>query len=380
MRFIKKILIVAAIVAALAVVATLLFGVAKKVATRKIVAAVENALPAGYRFDLGDWQAGLDGHVKLLSVGLYATADTLPDRLELGVDELDIWGLKYRKLRRRQGFYADSVVIGKLSLKSVKDRRIAAPQRLKPLFHRVIQRLPIAVNVPRVEVRDGYAEYTEFPAGGGEAGNIYFSGMHLRIDSLTNIAARNSHYVLDASARLMGAGLLRLHGGFPVDSLDEMFTLSGSLGGMPLSALEPMVHPLAHIGIHSGRLKALWFNITGDDRSAMADVRMEYADLKVDILNKQGARSWIGSAAANALVVKPANPMPRQAVREVRARAVRDPYKSNFNYWWRTLFTGVKPSVGLSEEVQQEISSLRATLLKFKQRREQRQAARRNNS
>ncbi len=71
-----------------------------------------------------------------------------------------------------------------------------------------------------------------------------------------------------------------------------------------------------------------------------------------------------------------ANPMPGGEVREVQATAVRDPYRSHFNYLWRTLFAGIKPSIGLGEGEQEAITTLQHKLQQLKEQHRQRKAAR----
>lgn len=304
-------------------------------------------------------------------------ANTLTDWMALGTGALSISGLNYEKLLARQAFEADSIAVASLRIASYKNRQVRQPRRLKPLFHQSLQRLPIPVSVARIALSGGHAQYDELPATGSQAGTIRFEQIDAHIDSLTNrIDAPHDYYTLDATARIYGTGAVTLHADFPVDSLHDHFAMHGSLGGMPLAAFDPMTRPLGHLGIHTGQLRGLYFNLEGDSHNGLITMRMEYDSLRVDLLNRQGEVSWLGSALANGLLLHDANPMSGHEVRRVQATAARDPYRSHFNYLWRMLFAGIKPSVGLNEQEQQAVSTLQAKLDQLKERHRERKARR----
>jgi hypothetical protein len=77
---------------------------------------------------------------------------------------------------------------------------------------------------------------------------------------------------------------------------------------------------------------------------------MKYQDLKVEILKRDKATKEVKkrgflSLAAN-LIVQNNNPG-KDGLRKVNPVYERDIYKSFFNLVWKTIFTGMKKTVGL---------------------------------
>ncbi|MDR2885817.1 MAG: hypothetical protein LBU95_03430 [Rikenellaceae bacterium] len=173
---------------------------------------------------------------------------------------------------------------------------------------------------------------------------------------------------------MMGRGPLSVRFELPVLPGDDRFMISGTLGAMPSNAFNPMMEPLGHLAVRTGRIQRLDFTMEGDAHNGVINMRFAYDSLSVDVLNKDGARSWAGSVVVNAMVLQKANPMPGKELREAHATAVCDPHRSNFNYWWRIVFAGTKESVGLTEAKQQKITALQEKFRDMKARREQRRA------
>src|SRR5699024_12063938 len=70
-------------------------------------------------------------------------------------------------------------------------------------------------------------------------------------------------------------------------------------------------------------------------------------------LEKQG----FISLAANLFVIKDANRSDSFAQISYK----RDPYRSVFNLMWKSIFTGVKPLIGIDKKTEQKIKSLKST-------------------
>ena len=91
------------------------------------------------------------------------------------------------------------------------------------------------------------------------------------------------------------------------------------------------------------------FSMKGDAQRADADVLFLYEKLRIRIMKEKDGhletRSFL-TTLANGLIVRENNPS-SGGERKVRGSAERDPYRSQFNYLWKTLFSGLKKSVGL---------------------------------
>jgi hypothetical protein len=298
------------------------------------------------------------------------------DWMSLTVGRLALSGGDLRGALDGRGVHADSLAVIGAVIESFKNRQVAVPPREKQLLHRLLRQIPIPLAISVVQVGQSTAIDEELPAGGQPPGLFFMDGISARFDSLTNIDGGNDHIDIGATARVMGRGALNMDLELPVRDGDDHFMIRARLGAMPLKAFEAMTVPLGHIGLRSGRLQSLYMTMEGDAHGGVVNMRMAYDSLSLDVLNRQGLRSWLGSAAVNALAIRDANPMPGDELREVHASAQRDPYRSNFNYWWRVVFAGVKQSAGFSSQMQSEIGSLQKIFQNYKKRREERRARR----
>ena len=107
---------------------------------------------------------------------------------------------------------------------------------------------------------------------------------------------------------------------------------------------------MALIKIKSGRINSLNFNFTGHNTAAKGTVVMTYDNLKVDVLKRDKNTNDIKKRGLVTLVanfvVKNDNPM-NGTLRESNPEYERNEYKSFFNLVWKTLYTGMKETVGM---------------------------------
>ena len=107
---------------------------------------------------------------------------------------------------------------------------------------------------------------------------------------------------------------------------------------------------MALIKVHGGTINSMSFNLDGNNHRAKGNFLMKYQNLKVDVLKKdkstkQIAKRGFASLVAN-LMIRNDNP-DKKGLRKVTPIYERNPHKSFFNLIWKTIFTGIKETVGL---------------------------------
>jgi len=138
------------------------------------------------------------------------------------------------------------------------------------------------------------------------------------------------------------------------------FFLNSSKGGFavdgrttrPFAAttLNTVSIPMALIRLRQGTINNIDFDFTGDSYGAKGNFVMKYDDLKVDVLkidkdSKDVSKKGLISFIANTLV-KNENPN-NNNLRKETPQYDRDIQKSFFNLVWKTIFTGMKKTVGI---------------------------------
>lgn len=246
--------------------------------------------------------------------------------------------------------FIDSIHIDKGNYSSYKNRNIIRDEWVKPLYHQIIQRLPLRFAVRRSVIGSFDARYEELRAGGDTPGVITFDRIGGQIEWLSNIPFPDrTHSQWNLRAEVMGSGPLTVVGYMPIDSLNDRFEVAAVLGRMDMTQLNGMIRPLANVEIRGGTIDRLDCLITGDSHQAQVDMTFLYTDLDVLMLKERNGRirkNLLISEIVNGIILIDSNPR-QDRIRRSRQTTQRDPYRSPWNYLWRTVFGGVKETVGL---------------------------------
>lgn len=259
-------------------------------------------------------------------------------------------GFGLQKLIAGKFISMDSVSLEKASIRSFKNRQIEQTPKIKRLFYESVQEFPFPLAVRRIALNQVFVEYLELAKNGLSPGRITFNDLQGMFYDLTNrVTSGHPVFTLEAKGKLMDQGEIQATFRLPVDSLNPFFEIDGKLGPLNLTALNPMIEPLAKIKIVSGRMEEMTFGIQGNSQKAGVDMSFLYEHLRIRIMKEKDGELETSSfltTLANGLIVKENNPDHR-GIRQGEGSAERDPYRSQFNYFWKILLVGLKESVGL---------------------------------
>jgi hypothetical protein len=169
--------------------------------------------------------------------------------------------------------------------------------------------------------------------------------------TLTNLSNRNkdakpNHATLTATANLMGQGQIDATFQLPYRE-NEPYIAQGKIGKMSLDQLNPPLQNLAFIRVQSGTLEGLTFNFSYTDKVSTGRLTINYQNLKIESLKKE--KSTVVNDLKTLLintVLK--NDKDKGVPLEKRTGTIsfeRDRKRQIFNYWWKSLFSGIKSSV-----------------------------------
>lgn len=275
------------------------------------------------------------------------------DRFNITADTVAIKGLHLKTLLFDERIVVDEIDIMKPSVESFRDKNIPRKNlKNKLLFHKMLQEVPHEVFVKKVLITDGYIEYSEVPEGTRYSGTVYFSNLKGAFRNVTNsIDSQRPFITVDAQAFLMGSGVLNAEFKFPIDPKRSTFTVTGGIRSMDLRRMNPAVEKLAFVRIKSGSLQRMDFTINATPVSSKTYMKFLYNDLEVQLLNKETgttANQGLASTVVNALIIDKSNPIQGLSPRIADVNYTRDQSRSIFNFLWKSLFSALKPSVGVS--------------------------------
>ena len=217
----------------------------------------------------------------------------------------------------------------------------------------LLAKLDLPINVANGILKKATIEYRENQVKSGRVGIVNFLNSKLNISNITNIpVAIRKNKVLTISFNTKVFGSIPLDGNFKyrLDSDEGNFTVTGHIPAFDAIQLNRVSVPMGLIKINTGKIGAIDFDLAGNNNSAKGDFVMKYEDLKVEVLKrdkdtKKVTKKGLASFAAN-MIVKNNNPDAR-GLRKVNPEYKRNIYKSFFNLVWKTIFTGMKETVGL---------------------------------
>lgn len=271
--------------------------------------------------------------------------------------------------------YSDTVVVdaGKADIqfffKIFHDKRLPHKRKLVPLPIAQLKSLPFGFALNELKITKSYVAYEEVPANTNESGTVFFDNLEGTLSGITNDPANlDGEMVLNAQADFMGDGKLLVENRSPWNTKKNA-TVKGSLSRLSFAKLNSMVEPAANIEFETGTLNRLDFAFQYNDRSSSGEVQINYQDLKIvsyrsdDQMEKAGKKKRnqrkseeelrkdnLKTFIINAFVVR--KNMDESVPEEKRTGTIsfdRDRSRSVFNFWWKSLFTGIKSAFNLDK-------------------------------
>ncbi|AWO01780.1 hypothetical protein DLD77_08770 [Chitinophaga alhagiae] len=220
--------------------------------------------------------------------------------------------------------------------------------------NQVLAKFGVPLRVDTLVAANIDVSYTERNPQNGETGQIQFQragGTFRHITNIDSLVKENGHCTADLHAILMKSGKLKARFDFVLGAADGAFSVTGQLNDMDGREFNTATKPLGMVEIRSARINQLNFDLRGNERSAAGTLSMRYSALRIAMLreekNGKGTeRKGLASLLANLMAIHNENPSPGQPLRVAKPRFTRHPKKSFFNLVWKTIFTGVKETVG----------------------------------
>jgi len=324
----------------------------------------------GMHFTSVDRTIVLDG-LKLMprynKVDFYKQTKMARDRFDLLFDTISIARIDLFKLFKQQKLFAKQVKIGRTKLDIFNNKTYPKGKKepkIGQFPHQQLQRLALPLKIDTLLLDKADITYGELNGKSRQIGKISFNDSHIVFYNITNDSATlksNRYLTADIHTKFMNQGKFNVH--FEFDLLDELgaFSYQGALGYMDARSLNAIVKPLAMVEISSGNLRRLSFNIRANEQAAKGNVQFYYNKLNVNIIveEKDGkkAKSGMFSVLTNKFLLNDSNPDANEVYHPGMISYRRPPDASFFNFIWKSLFEGVKASVGIDKEREAKLRS-----------------------
>lgn len=260
-----------------------------------------------------------------------------------------IWtGIDFTAFMKERSIVIDTITIQHAEISSYKNRQIAQSQREKQLLNQTLRHLPIALDIRCLQFGPLDVVYQELTPEGVQPGKLTVTNLTGECLGLSNRPAQNQSFLtIRSTGKLMELANLQTTINFSLQDTSEQFTVNGQLGSLAMDQLNTLTEPLANLSIQNGRIDSMIFNITGNKHSSAVDLKLLYNDLEIELIKDhdgQIRQRRLLSEAINDWVVYSSNPQ-YGTTRIGTGTALRDPYKSQFNYLWKSLWPGLKSTL-----------------------------------
>jgi len=251
---------------------------------------------------------------------------------------------------------ADSLSIGKSSFKVYRDlsRPGDTTSKVGKYPQQQLMRLPIPVNIRKMMFAETFIEYKEKNGKSDSAGKLRFFHASAILSNVTNMKtaiARDNACTVSFKAKLLDRAPVSARLVLLLNDRRGRFSIEGNVGSIDVLRLNPLTQPMALARMEKGHISNLHFRISATDSASEGRVVLLYEGLKVSLLKKDKDQNkydkkGLASMMAN-IMIKNSNPANAKEPRTANVRYRRALNKSFFNVIWKTIFTGIKETVGM---------------------------------
>ncbi len=304
------------------------------------------------------------------------------DRYIVKLNDLQVHGINLPAYISKRHFLARYVQISDGLVQVENDNRFPNKTNDKTgrFPHQLLQALKVKIGVDSIAVNNIDVSYGEFDRDSQQSGKITFEKTKGVLRQVGNMGT-NPLMEAQLESYVMGQGKLLVN--FIFDRLDPKgaFTYQGILTNLDGRTLNQLIKPLGMLQVNRGEIKELTFDIKANADKATGSLNFKYNDLSVALMKKEAGndrlvRQRFLSFLANNLVIYSDNPNHNGKFTRAQINFKRKRTASFFNFIWKSLFQGVKISVGISPAKELEIQRQIHRFEQYKEDREDRKQKR----
>ncbi len=275
------------------------------------------------------------------------------DRYDFLLEDISLQDIDRESLWRKE-LAANVMTVRKSSFKVYRDlsRPPDTISKVGKYPQQLLMQLPFPVNLRRLIFEHSFIEYKERNAKSDSAGRLQFFDASATLTNVTNRKrdiAQDNKCVLKFKASLLNKTRVDAVVVMLLNDPHGKFSIEGNVGAIDVTALNPLTQPMGLARMEKGTIHKLHFTITGTDSMSNGTVLLLYDDLKISLLKKDEEKGTLNKKGLLSLfanfAIKNSNKSENPRVAEVHFDRILN--KSFFNLIWKSIFSGVKKSVGM---------------------------------
>ncbi|MEN0094394.1 MAG: hypothetical protein AAGB30_03370 [Pedobacter sp.] len=308
------------------------------------------------------------------------------DRFSILFDQVAINGIDLPQYIQKKTFMAQDVRISDGHIAVYNDNTYPKLSKIKTgrFPHQLLQQLKTRLRLRKIILDQIDISYAEFDRTSKLKGKITFQqtgGVLANVTNMESEKKKDSILWAKLTSKVMGQGKLAIDFRFDLNSPIGAFAYKGTVSKLDGRKLNAIIKPLGMLQVNRGMINQLDFDIKADQDLAKGNLTFRFNDLSVKLLKKQAGKDRLVkkgllSILANALVIYADNPSKDGKFTRAKIDFRRQPTASFFSYIWKSLYQGIKYSVGVTPQKEAEIRSHIAKFEQMKDDREERRMRR----
>lgn len=282
------------------------------------------------------------------------------DRYDLNFKEILLNNVDFLKFNTQRKLQASVLLVNGADVKIFMNRELppVSFDKGRNYPHVAIRRLKLNTSIDSVLIKDSRINYSEYNPKSKKKGTVTFDRFNALIRNVSNdpdqLAA--DHWArANVRAWLMNKGRMDVNLNMDLTAKNADFNFNGTMARMDMRELNALSRNMSLAEIRSGMINKAEFRVSANWRTSSGYLKLNYNDLSIDLLKNDTdtdtlKKRGLLSALANSLIIINDNPGKDGRLRTGKAEAVRINSASFFNLMWKSVFAGLKESVGFTLE------------------------------
>lgn len=255
------------------------------------------------------------------------------DHYDLSLEALSIDGFDFGFKQNRFFAKSEQVTLAHPSLEIYRDKLVADDPKIKPLYSKMLRDLPFELTVDSLKISDAKIIYEEREKQENTGGSINFKNMNVAISNVSNTYDSPKNTNIKITADFMDKTPISAEWTFDVQNKNDQFIFKAEVGPLAANRMNNFIQPNLKVKLE-GHINKTYFTIDGNNKVSKTDLKINYSDFKIIVLQKDGKKKNEFLSAITDLFISKNSKKDGDYYREGTAQATRDKTKSVFNFLW----------------------------------------------
>ena len=266
------------------------------------------------------------------------------DHYNLKIDSFLVKKVDFGFQNRKLFIKGDAVTLKNPYLDIFRNKLVTDDKTIKPLYSKMLRMVSLDLTLNSVKINNAAIVYTEKVKKENEGGMINFKRLNATMSNVSNTYKTPKKTKIDIDAVFMENTPVTTEWSFDVNNTSDTFLFKANVGNLPAKDINSFTVPNLKVQLE-GEANKTYFTIDGNNTKSHVDLKINYDQFKVSVLNKKGnKKNGFLSAIANIFISKDSDKSEQQ-FRKGSGEVTRDKTKSFFNYLWLNAEKGLKSSL-----------------------------------